>query len=64
MSCVYGCEDSMELWEEKDKDGKTVFGFGAYGGISALEIQMMTIPHMMTLLTISRNLWQMMPSSF
>lgn len=36
MSRVYGCEDSVELWEEKDKDGRTVFGFGTYGGISGL----------------------------
>ena len=36
MSLVYGCEDSVELWEEKDKNGKTVFGFGVYGGISGL----------------------------
>lgn len=32
----FGCEDSVELWEEKDKNGKTVFGFGVYGGISGL----------------------------
>lgn len=36
MSRVYECEDSVELWEEKDKNGKTVFGFGVYGGISGL----------------------------
>lgn len=36
MNRVYGCEDSVELWEEKDKDGRTVFGFGTYGGISGL----------------------------
>ena len=36
MSRVYGCEDNVELWEEKDKDGRTVFGFGTYGGISGL----------------------------
>lgn len=36
MDRVYGCEDSVELWEERDKDGRTVFGFGAYGGISGL----------------------------
>lgn len=36
MSLVCGCEDSVGLWEEKDKDGKTVFGFGVYGGISGL----------------------------
>lgn len=36
MNRVYGCEDSVELWEEKDKDGRAVFGFGVYGGISGL----------------------------
>lgn len=36
MARVYGCEDSVELWEEKDEDGRTVFGFGIYGGISGL----------------------------
>lgn len=35
MSRVYG-EDTIELWEEKDKEGRTVFGFGTYGGISGL----------------------------
>lgn len=37
MNRVYGCEDSVELWEKKDKDGRTVFGFGVYGGISGLK---------------------------
>lgn len=36
MSRVYGSEDSVELWEEKDKNGETVFGFGVYGGISGV----------------------------
>lgn len=36
MNRVYGCEDNVELWEEKDKDGRTIFGFGVYGGISGL----------------------------
>lgn len=36
MSRAYGCEDSVELWEDKDENGKTVFGFGTYGGISGL----------------------------
>ncbi len=36
MARVYGCEDSVELWEDKDDDGKTVFGFGVYGGISGV----------------------------
>lgn len=36
MSRVYGADDSVELWEEKDTDGQTVFAFGCYGGISGL----------------------------
>lgn len=36
MRRVYGCEDTVELWEEKDKDGGPVFGFGVYGGISGI----------------------------
>lgn len=39
MSRVYGCEDDIELWEEKDKDGRAVFGFGVYGGISGIRDQ-------------------------
>ena len=33
MRCVYGTEDGIELWEEKDDDGNLVFGFGTNGGI-------------------------------
>lgn len=33
MSCILGCEDSIELWEKTDEDGKSIFGFGVYGGI-------------------------------
>lgn len=36
MDMVYGCEDSIELWEERDANGNTVFGFGTYGGISGI----------------------------
>lgn len=36
MSHVYGCEDDVELWEEKDENGNPIFGFGVYGGISGL----------------------------
>lgn len=36
MSCVYGADNSVELWEEQDTDGQTVFAFGSYGGISGL----------------------------
>lgn len=36
MYRVYGCEDNIELWQERDANGNTVFGFGVYGGISGL----------------------------
>ena len=36
MDRAYGCEDSIELWKERDANGNTVFGFGVYGGISGL----------------------------
>lgn len=36
MDRVYGGEDSVDLWESKDKDGNTVFGFGIYGGIAGV----------------------------
>ena len=36
MSRVCGCEDRVELWEKIDPDGKSVFGFGVYGGIAGL----------------------------
>jgi hypothetical protein len=36
MNRVYGCEDTVELFEEKDSNGKTIFGFGTYGGIAGL----------------------------
>lgn len=36
MSRVYGDEDIVELWKKKDTDGKTVFGFGVYGGIAGV----------------------------
>lgn len=36
MSRVYGAEDDVELWEEKDAHGNTVFGFGCYGAISGV----------------------------
>lgn len=36
MSRVYGSEDAVELWESKDQEGKTVFGFGVYGGIAGV----------------------------
>lgn len=36
MRRVYGTEDSVELWEEKDSDGNPVFGFGTMGGIGGV----------------------------
>ena len=36
MDRVYGCEDSVDVWEDKDEEGKTVFGFGLYSGIAGL----------------------------
>ncbi len=33
MKSVEGTEDSIHLWEEKDKAGDAVFGFGTYGGL-------------------------------
>lgn len=37
MDRVYGCEDNVHLWEKKDENGKTVFGFGCYGGIAGIK---------------------------
>lgn len=37
MDRVYGSENTIELWEEKDKAGNTVFGFGTHGGISGVK---------------------------
>lgn len=36
MRRVYGTEDSVELWEEKDSEGNPVFGFGTMGGIGGV----------------------------
>lgn len=36
MSKVCGSENAVQLWEEKDKYGNTVFGFGVYGGIAGI----------------------------
>lgn len=36
MRRVYGTEDSVELWEEQDAEGKPVFGFGTMGGIGGV----------------------------
>lgn len=33
MSKARGSEDAIQLWEDKDENGKTVFAFGVYGGI-------------------------------
>ena len=61
MNRVYGCEDAVELWEEKDSDGKTVFGFGTYGSITGLanssedEEELCEIHPMMSLSMVYRN---------
>ena len=36
MARVYGANGTVELWEEKDANGQTVFAFGSYGGIGGL----------------------------
>lgn len=36
MERVYGSEDGVRLFEDKDADGKPVFGFGTFGGIAGL----------------------------
>ena len=36
MSRAYGSEDNLQLFESADKNGKTVFGFGVYGGIAGV----------------------------
>ena len=36
MEQVYGCEDTIELWEKRDDRGCTMFGFGCYGGIAGI----------------------------
>jgi len=36
MARAYGTEDRVDLWEEKDKDGNTVYGFGTFGSIAGL----------------------------
>ena len=36
MARVYGTEGSVELWEDKDANGRPIFAFGSYGGISGL----------------------------
>ena len=38
MAHVSGTEDRVELWEEKDKNGNTVFGFGTLGGINGITL--------------------------
>ena len=36
MAHVSGTEDRVELWEEKDNNDNTVFGFGTLGGIAGV----------------------------
>lgn len=36
MKRVYGIEDAVQLWEERNTDGDVLFAFGSCGGISGL----------------------------
>ena len=36
MEQVYGSEDAVEIWEKRDDEGNTTFGFGCYGGIAGI----------------------------
>lgn len=38
MKKVGVTEDRLEVWEEKDADGKAVFGFGCYGSICGVPV--------------------------
>lgn len=38
MENVVTCEDSISVWEEKDKTGNPVFGFGCYGSILGVQV--------------------------
>jgi len=37
MNRVCADEDAVDVWEEKDENGDTVFGFGCYGSILGVE---------------------------
>lgn len=36
MYTVYGSEEPVDVWEETDRSGNKVFGFGCYGGIAGV----------------------------
>ena len=36
MEQVYGSEDAVEVWEKRDDEGNTTFGFGCYGRIAGI----------------------------
>lgn len=38
MDKVTACEDSVNVWEDHDRAGKTVFGFGCYGSILGVPV--------------------------
>lgn len=38
MKKVIASEDGVSVWEEKDKAGNTVFGFGCYGSILGVPV--------------------------
>lgn len=37
MDTVVTSEDRISVWNEKDKNGKTIYGFGCYGSILGIE---------------------------
>lgn len=38
MDKVVACEDSVNVWEDQDRAGKTVFGFGCYSQILGIPV--------------------------
>ena len=39
MACVYGNSDEIQVWEKMDENGNPVFGFGVYGSIAGVQIE-------------------------
>ena len=39
MENVKGCEDTVDVWVETNKNNETFCGFGCYGGIAGIEIE-------------------------
>ena len=38
MKKVATCEDTIQIWEERDKSDRTLFGFGCYGSILGIPV--------------------------